>query len=121
MSKATLSKRERGVSTPSQHARLTDQRAAAAAARAWREVCAQQAEKRHRKAAKARREAGPQGGQLRALTRLARLFGSTPVTQTAVQMVDRDRRGRMLPHRNLEKDRSLSGKARIRARRAARR
>lgn len=118
----TPSKRQRGVLTTSQREQLAAQRFNAAANRAWHERRAAEAEKRAAKAAEAKRKAGPQGGRLRALARLAEILGGeTPVTRRAVQQVERDRRGRMVPHRNLDRDRSLRGKARIRARKAARR
>jgi hypothetical protein len=120
MKQTTSSKRHRGIVTPSQVSRLADQKAAAAANRTWHEQRATAAEKRVAAAAKARREAGPRGGRLRALALLAGALGDTPVTRAAVSKVDRDRRGRALPIHGA-KDRSLPGKARIRARRAARR
>lgn len=120
--KTTLSKRERGVETPAQRTRLADQQAAAEAHRAWHQRRAEAAEKAAAEAREAKRKTGPQGGRLRALARLAEILGGeTPVTRRAVQQVERDRRGRMVPHRNVDRDRSLRGKARIRARKAARR
>jgi hypothetical protein len=107
--------------TPSQRQRLADQKQAAAGHRSWHESRVADFEKRAAKAAAAKAKAGPSGGRLRALAILAARLGTTPVTRAAVQLVDRDRRGRVLPHRNLERDRSLRGKARIRARKAARR
>ncbi|WP_374457750.1 hypothetical protein [Nocardioides sp.] len=120
--RTTLSKRQRGVETPSQRSRLTAQREAAAANRDWHERRVQAAEKRAAEAREEKRKAGPQGGRLRALARLAEQLGvESPVTRAAVQKVDRDRRGRQRPHRNADRDRTLRGKARIRARKAARR
>lgn len=121
MNQTATSKRARGVETPSQRDRLAEQNAAAGVNRGWHEQRAAEAEKRAKVAAEKKRKAGPQGGRARALAVLQRLFGGTPVTQAAVQLVDRDSRGRIMPHRNTEKDRSLAGKARIRARKAARR
>lgn len=102
-------------------ARRAEQQAKVESNRAWHEERARDAEKRRKAAAKARREAKPSGGRARAAGFIERLFGGTPVTHQAVQMVDRDRSGRPLPVRNESKDRSLAGKARIRARRSARR
>lgn len=116
MSKTTLSKRERGVTTPPRWARLADQEAAGEDHRAWHAARVADHEKRRKAATEAKVEAGPQGGRARALA----LFGDTPVTRAAVE-VARDRRGRALPYVNPDKDRRLAGKARIRARRAARR
>ncbi len=116
MARITTSKKQQP--TPTQRARLAEQRDDAVFNRVWHERSAAQAEKRRQKAAEAKRKAGPQGGRARALALLERLLGTTPVTETAAAQVQRDRRGRQLPHRNPAKDRSLAGKDRIRARRA---
>lgn len=117
----TTSKRQQGIKTPSQRARLAEQHEIGTERRAWHQHRADAAEKQARKAAEAKRKAGPQGGKARALAIVRRLFGDSPVTGAAVQQVERDARGRMVPVRNPDKDRSLRGKARIQARRAARR
>jgi hypothetical protein len=115
--KHTTSKRERGIETPSQRNRLADRRAIAADHRAWHEARAVEAGKRREAAAEAKRKAGPQGGRLRALALLAERLATTPVTAAAVRKVERERRP-VVSHVNRAKDRSLPGKARIRARRA---